>query len=275
MSSLIHQPHHSPGSKHLRLWIAATVPAIVFAAFLLAPGSVAHKTHLALHGLCAQRPSHSLLIGGATLPMDARMTGIYIGAAVAIGWLVAAGRLRAVRIPSAPTTLTLAVFVVALAVDGLNALLVDLGAHHPYQPSNVLRLVTGILGGTALGIATGHLFAASVWARVDRVRAVVTSPADLLVPIGISLAIGGLATANLPILYAPFALGLLLASVGVFSLLGTIVVVLVSNRGWSHDVIEDLAPLFVAGFAAALVVIAALSWVRFAAELHFGLPQLT
>ena len=51
---------------------------------------------MALHGLCAQRPSHSLQIGGTTLPMDARMTGIYLGAAAtAVVWLIAARRLRA------------------------------------------------------------------------------------------------------------------------------------------------------------------------------------
>ncbi|MBW3632672.1 MAG: DUF2085 domain-containing protein [Chloroflexi bacterium] len=275
MSSFIREARQSPDSKHRRLSIVAVIPAVTFVAFLLAPGSVAQKTHLALHGLCAQRPSHSLQIGGATLPMDARMTGIYIGAAVAVGWLVAAHRLRAVRIPSFPVMFTLAVFVVALAVDGFNALLVDLGTHHPYEPSNKLRLVTGILGGTALGTMTGHLFAASVWARVDRLRSVVASPAELFVPVGISLAIGTLAMADLPILYAPFAFGLLLAAVALFSLLGTIVAALVSDRGWAQGAIEDLVPLLVAGFAAALVVIAALSWLRFAAEQFFGLPRLT
>src|SRR5688500_7625828 len=69
--------------------------AMVVVGFLLVPGDLAWKTHIALHGLCAQRPSHSLQIGGVTLPMDARMTGIYLGAAVTILWQVAARRLRA------------------------------------------------------------------------------------------------------------------------------------------------------------------------------------
>jgi uncharacterized membrane protein len=276
VSSLVREPREEwPVSKHRRLSVVAIVPSIVFVAFLLAPGSVAQKAHLALHGLCAQRPSHSLQIGGSTLPMDARMTGIYIGAAVAVGWLVAARRLRAARIPSFPVMFVLAVFVVALAVDGLNALLVDLGSAHPYAPSNELRLVTGILAGTALGIVIGHLFAASMWSQVNRRRAVVASPVELLLPIGISSALATLAKADLPILYAPFAVGLLVATVGVISLLGMIVVALVTDRGWSHDAIEDLAPLVLVGVIGAIVTIAGLSSLRFAAEQFFGLPQLT
>ena len=275
MSSLVREARRPRGLFDPRLPAVAGLLMVVFVAFLLAPGSVAWKTHIALHGLCAQRPSHSLQIGGTTLPMDARMTGIYIGAAVAVGWLVAAGRVRAIKTPSLPVVFTLAVFVLALAADGFNALLVDLGSAHPYEPSNELRLATGILAGTTLGIVIGHLLAASMWSQANRQRAVVASPLELLMPIGISSAIATVAMVDLPILYAPFAVGLLVATVGVFSLLGMIVVALVTDRGWSQDAIEELAPLVVAGVIGAIVTIAGLSWLRFAAEQFFGLPQLT
>ena len=275
MSSLVRKPRRPQSLFHRRLPAVAGFLMVVFVAFLLAPGSVAWKTHVALHGLCGQRPSHSLQIAGTTLPMDARMTGIYIGAAVAVGWLAAAGRLRAIQTPSLPVVLTLAVFVLALVADGSNALLVDLGSAHPYEPSNELRLLTGILGGTTLGIVIGQIFAASIWGHANRQRAVVVSPLELLTPIGISGAIAILATVDLPILYAPFAVGLLVAAVGVFSLLGMIVVALITDRGWSHDANEDLAPLVVAGVIGAIVTIGGLSGLRFAAEQFFGLPQLT
>ena len=275
VSSLIREPRQSPSLSVARLPAVAGFLIVVFVAFLLVPGSVAWKTHVALHGLCAQRPSHSVRIGGATLPMDARMTGIYIGAAVAVICLIAARRLTSARTLSSSVVFTLAVFVFALAVDGFNALLVDLGSAHPYEPSNALRLATGILAGTALGIVIGQLFAASMWARPNRQRAVVTSPLELLVPISIASAIATLATVDLPNLYAPLAVGLLLAAVGVFSLLGMIVVALVADRGWSHHATEDLAPLAVAGFIGAIVTIAGLSWLRFLAEQIVGLSELT
>ena len=243
--------------------------------FLMAPGNLAWKTHVALHGLCAQRPSHSLQIGGATLPMDARMTGIYLAAAVTIIWLAAARRLRAARIPSPAVLALLVSFVVALAVDGFNALLVDLRFPTPYEPSNGLRIATGILGGTSLGAALSHLFANAMWAVVDRQRAVVTRPVELLIPIGVSGAIAGLALWDVPSLYAPFAVGLLIAAVSVFWLLAMVVVALVSDHGWSCRTVGDLAPLALTSLIAAMVTVGALAWLRFVAEQLFGLPKLT
>jgi uncharacterized membrane protein len=249
--------------------------AMVLVGFLVAPGNLAWKTHVVLHGLCAQRPSHSLTIGGVTLPMDARMTGIYLGAAVAILWLVAAHRLRATRVPSPAVLVLLAAFVVALAVDGFNALVVDLRFPTPYEPSNSLRMATGILGGTSLGVALGHLFAGSMWAQGNRQRAVVTRPVELLTPIGVSGVIAVLAFMDIPLLYGPFALGLLVAAVGVFWLLTMVVVALVSERCWTCRTPADLAPLAVTSLVVALITIGGLSWLRFVAEQLFGLPKLT
>ncbi len=248
---------------------------MVFAAFLVAPGDVAMKTHVALHGLCAQRSSHSLQIGGATLPMDARMTGIYLGAAVTVIWLIAARRLRATGAPSVPVLAILASFVVSLAVDGFNAFLVDLRLPTLYEPSNILRIVTGVLAGTSLGVALAHLLASSIWVQGDRERAVVTRPVELLVPVGASGAMALLALSDVPLLYAPFAVGLVVAAVGVFWLLGIVLVALLSDRGWSCRTSGDLAPLALSSLIAAAVTVGGLSWLRFVAEQLFGLPKLT
>ena len=120
-----------------------------------------------------------------TLPMDARMTGIYLGAAATVVWLIAARRLRAARTPSLPVLVLLASFVVALAVDGFNAFFVDLRLPTMYEPSNLIRIATGVLAGIALGLALGYLFAVSVWAHGDRERAVVMKPVELLAPTGV------------------------------------------------------------------------------------------
>ncbi len=244
-------------------------------AFLIAPGTVASKAHVALHGLCAQRPSHSLQIGGTTLPMDARMTGIYLGAAAAVVWLIATRRLRATLVPSVPVLVILASFVVALAVDGFNALFVDLRLPAMYEPANLIRMATGVLAGIALGLTLGHLFANSVWAHGDRERAVVMNPVELLAPIGASAAIALLALADLPILYAPFAIGLVIAAVGVLWLLWIVLLAVLSDRGWSCRTWSDLAPLALPSLVAAIATVGALSGLRFAAEQLFGLPRLT
>jgi uncharacterized membrane protein len=244
-------------------------------AFLILPGSIASKTHLALHGICAQRPSHSLHLGGAALPLDARMTGIYIGTVIAALWLMAVGGARRTATPPRGVLALLALFVVLLAADGFNALAVDLGLPHLYPPANWLRLVTGILGGTAMGVALAHLLAATLWARPDRRRAVVERPALLIPPILIALAVGGLALSGLPILFAPFAVGLFVAALGVFAAIAAIALALVTNRGWAYGSFRAMAPLVCGGLIVAIGLLAALSWARLLAESWLGLPKLT
>lgn len=254
--------------------LAGTALAAV-GVFLLLPGSIASKTHLALHGICAQRPSHSLRIGGELLPMDARMTGIYIGAAVTAIWLVVAGAATYARVPPRRVVAILALFVGLLGADGFNALAFDLGLPHPYEPSNVLRLATGVLGGVALGVALTFLFAATMWARPDRARPLVNHPATLAVPLGIGCALGGLALSGLPVLYGPFALGLLVAAGGVFAMLAIIALALVSNRAWTYGSFLEMGAIACVGVVAAVGLMAALAGMRIGLETWFGLPLLT
>jgi uncharacterized membrane protein len=275
VSALVRNSTPKQESLDCRPLILGGFAATVLIAFLIAPGNIVTKAHIALHGLCAQRPSHSLQIGDTTLPMDARMTGIYLGAAATVVWLIAVRRLRATRLPSRPVLVLVAAFVVALAVDGVNALFVDLQLPTMYEPSNFIRLATGVLAGTALGLALGHVFASSIWADGDRQRAVVMKPVELLAPIGASAVIALLALSDVPMLYAPFAVGLVVAAVGVFWLLGIVVLALLSNGGWSYQTWSDLTPLALTSLIVSIVTVAALAGLRFAAEQMLGLPRLT
>jgi uncharacterized membrane protein len=275
VSALVRNSAPKRESVDCRPLILGGFAATVLIAFLIAPGNIASKAHIALHGLCAQRPSHSLQIGDTTLPMDARMTGIYLGAAAMVVWLVAVRRLRATRLPSGSVLVLLAAFVVALAVDGVNALFVDLRLPTMYEPSNFTRVVTGVLAGTALGLALGYIFASSIWADGDRERAVVMKPVELLAPIGASAAIALLALSDLPMLYAPFAVGLVVAAVSVFWLLAIVVLALLSNGSWSYQTWSDLTPLALTSLIVAILTVSALAGLRFAAEQMLGLPRLT
>ncbi len=137
----------------------------VFGLFVV-PWPIATKLQGVVHGLCAQRPSHSFALGGTNLPFDARMAGIYGGVLTTLAFLVARGRWRAIRLPPWPILALIAGFVALMGLDGVNSTLQDFGLPFAYEPDNRLRLATGLLMGVALGLLLCYLTSATLWAYV-------------------------------------------------------------------------------------------------------------
>lgn len=275
MASFIRHIEADSGSRRRGHWLFAGCLMALGAGFVLVPGELASKSSAMLHGLCAQRPSHSFRLGESVLPMDARMTGIYFGAAATLSWLALSGRLHASGLAPRRVVAVLAVFVALMAIDGFNALFVDLALPHPYEPRNAIRFVTGGLAGTALGVALGYLFAISIWRRSTIEQSVVSSLWQLAPPLTATAVIGAAVMTGLGFLYAPVAIALVVASIGVFWVLATVLLALVSNRAWAYDDYAQLTGIASAGLVAALVVVVLLASLRFMAETYFGLPNLS
>lgn len=248
---------------------------VLAAGFAFAPGNLEAKAHFAMHGLCAQRPSHSLQLGGSVLPFDARMTGLYLGAAATFMWVATAGRLKSRRLPRMRILGLLIVLVIVLAADGLNALLVDLGLQYAYEPQNTLRLATGVLAGISLGVGLAYLFAVTIWAQGNPTQATVSEPWELVPPLAIASLLAALAHSGLPVLFAPLAIALIVAAIGVFWTLTTVLLALILNRSWSFRTYGELAPLASAALLLACLAIAAMAGLRLFAESLLHLPQLT
>lgn len=147
-----------------KLWLVTLIVAGAGCWFLLqSGGSFAYTSRTVLHGLCAQQPAHSMVVGGELLPFDSRMTGIYSGALLCWCVLAAIGRVITKRIPPMPVITTLAVAVALLAVDGFNSLFVDLGIWQVYEPQNAIRFFTGFGTGVALTTLLSWLIGSSLW----------------------------------------------------------------------------------------------------------------
>jgi len=259
-----------------RQWpVLPGVALLVVLGFLLVPGSLEHKAHLALHGLCAQRPSHSFLLGGQTLPFDARMTGIYGGFAAAFGYLLARGRLRAFRLPPRSVLVVLAGFVALMAFDGINSLLVDLRLPHPYPPDNRLRLLTGLLTGTALAVILCFLLASTLWRQGDWQRATVERPRELLLIGLLQLPVAGVVVSGLGLVYAPLTVLLLASATAVVAAMALVVLLLLRRADRTFAGYADLQLAGAVALILGIAAMAALAGGRLWLERAFGAPLLT
>ena len=159
-----------PSLNHLWPWLATILAGI--ALFLVFPGDFTHKANWVLHGLCAQNPNHTHRLGDELLPLDARCVGIYTGTILTLVILAARGRLLAMELPQKKFLAVLGVFFATLALDGGNSLLGDLGWWHPWESSNLTRVVSGYLMGIAMAVALVWLVAGTVFRIGDNEPAI-------------------------------------------------------------------------------------------------------
>lgn len=241
--------------------------------FLAAPWSWQHKAHAALHGLCAQTPSHTLYLGDVPLPFDSRMTGIYGGFLATMIVLVARGRHRSARLPGWPVIGLLASFVLAMAVDGFNSLLLDLLRPNLYPPDNRLRLLTGTATGISLAVVVCYLFALSLWRAPDpRARVVIGRDVPLLLTAQIPFV--ALALSGAGWLAFPLSLLLVIAAVIVISSLALVAIVLFRRLDATFDTVRELHGVATAAVLAGVAVMASLSGARFLLEHLLNIQSL-
>jgi uncharacterized membrane protein len=156
-----------PSGRLLRLGIVLPLVLIVVA-LLLPPRSLTAKASLVGYGICHQMPDHAYQPGGTPLPLCARCSGTFLGAILAMGFIVLSGRGRASGLAPVPVLVALVLFFLIWAADGLNSFAGDLPwLPQIYQPSNLLRLITGTLNGLTLGVLLHTLTAFTLWSELD------------------------------------------------------------------------------------------------------------
>lgn len=238
--------------------------------FLAAPWPLSEKAHAVLHGLCAQTPSHTILLGGQPLPFDARMTGIYSGLAVIMAIVGARTRFRAAGIPAWPLLGALAALVAIMAVDGFNSLFLDIGMWHLYEPQNWLRLVTGAGAGVALGATLLYLLGATVWERPE--TATVVSWRDLGMTTLVWALVAGLFLSGWGVLHSVMSIGLVIAAVATICTIAYLMLTLTRMTNNRHRSFADLGAEGAAGIMLGLIAVGLLAGGRFALEFWLGIP---
>lgn len=252
------------------LWPTIIVGGILMLAVL--PGGFAEKSKLLLHGLCAQTPGHTFSLGGQPLPFDARMTGIYTGVLGTAGYLAVRGRLLAQQLPGKPILAMLALFVVAMGLDGFNSLFTDIGIWHPWTTTNATRVITGYLAGVTLTVALVWLLSGTVFQVADR-RPIKDSWRDLV------SSVASLGPIGLVLWIAPGWLYVPVSSLLVFSawiVLGTLALVTVLLISRFDERIVQRAQLHLPGAVGLVLGLAAMLMLAFGRqwlEATLGIPS--
>jgi len=232
----------------LRILGMLLAAAIVGVWLALTPGGLLGKADAVAYAVCHRIDARSFHLGERAMPLCARCTGMHLGALVTGLFFVIRGRRRAGQYPSRAIAATLGVFALAFAVDGINSYLTlfpDLP--HLYEPSNLLRISTGMLLGVGLATVMYATFNQSVWKDWSPEPALRTF-ADLAVLLAIEAAVVGLVLSENPLLLYPLSILGSLAIIGLLTAVYTVMILLILKRenqakGWRELVFPLLGGL--------------------------------
>ncbi len=254
------------GEQCLRWAVAWWLVVLVLFFLLPLPGGrevgLAERVWAAAHGVCAQKEGHMLFLGGHVLPLCARDSGIYLGALLAVLYLLAIGRGWAGGRPPRWFWRVVWGSIGFFAVDVANSVADDWFFGGVYRPHNLLRLTSGLL----MGLVTGVLLLWALhlsFARRRPERPIVDRPAGFL---GLLLveALGGLALwSGWGWLYLPMTVLTLGGMVGML-LVGVWLLFLFWTRGREPvPGFREAAPAFFWAGVTTVALIASLSWLRY------------
>jgi uncharacterized membrane protein len=240
----------------LALFCVAAVLLIVH------PWSWPEKLFAVAYGLDPQRPSHSYVLGGVQMPLEARKVGMFGGFLVTCLALAAIGRARAAAFPPRRILAVLVLFVALMGFDGVNATLYDLTLPHLYAPDLRLRLATGLLTGLAMASLLLPALNGSLW-RSLRLVPSLANGRELAGALLICAGFGLLVDARRAVLYYPISAvsvgGLLIE----LAAINTIFLLVLLRRVGTADRWRDALPTTSLALLATVLELAVMSLVRY------------
>ena len=256
----VHAGRWLPPAK-TRRWLAVIASLLI--GFVLAPWPLLDKLWAIGYGICPQRVSHSYFLAGRQLPLEAREAGMFVGYLLAVLVFAGLGRFRARELPTWPLLVVLALFGGSMAFDGVNNTLYDMGLFHLYAPYNPARLITGLLMGATMAGLVWPIFNMTVWRHAPAVPAL-----DRWWQLGIVLLVLGFFAAVIMLgvdwLLYPVSLLITTGQVMLLVTLGAIIAAFTLRREGRATSVWDLLPLIVAGLGLTVLLLGAMSAMRYA-----------
>jgi len=252
--------------------LAVAALAVILAYLLAPPHTVLDGADRAAYAVCHRIAARSFVFAGRPLPLCARCSGTYLGAAAGLIVIAARGRRRAAQLPAPAILAVFGLFLLAWAVDGFNSFLTlvpDLP--HLYEPRNLLRLITGTLEGLAIAAVMLPVVNLTLWASPEPRRSIGSSRDLGWMLVAAAAVIAAVNSEWAPLLY-PLAVFSELAILGLVGLVNAMLVLIVMRReGRATRPRDALLPLLL-GVALAVLELTAIGLARAALTDRFGLP---
>lgn len=238
------------------------VTGLVFGAWLLlTPSGLLGKADAAGYAVCHRIDARSFHIGERQTPLCARCSGMYLGALLGLVYLSRYGR-RA-GMPVKNVLVVLGFFFLMFGLDGLNSYL-HLFPVFPgvYEPSNVMRLLTGT--GLGLGIAAVLMPVVhqTIWPVYDS-RPALAGWRDFLPLLGLALLLDLMILSEVPLLLYPLAVLSAVSIVLILTMVYGVVWTLISKQENRVQHYRQLWPVVTAGFLTAILQIGVIDAGRF------------
>lgn len=257
----------APGSR--LTWIAVILLLAVGTVWvLLTPEGILGKADAAGYAVCHRIPERSFTLpGGRPVPLCARCSGTFLGVLVGLlGPSLLFGRRRAGGFPRLGMMIVMLGMTAWWGFDGANSfahLIPREGLPRLYEPTNFLRLTTGMFHGITMGGLILPVLNATVWAGATD-EPILDRWWELLALYGIGAALIAMVYSEIAVFLYPLAL---LSAVGVVAILAVVMTVFVTTvlgRENRARTLADAAPLVLLGLTAALVMIGGIDAVRYA-----------
>ncbi|MEI8167118.1 MAG: DUF2085 domain-containing protein [Chloroflexales bacterium] len=243
-------------------WMFIGLFGVLLAALVFWPGApLDWKLYAVVHGVCAQQ--HNITLGGAQFPICARNSGIYMSFLLTLGYLYAIGRGRAGGLPPWHLNAALVAFVVIMGVDGFNSLAVDLGQPHLYPPDNLLRTLTGMGLGVAIGVMLHLVLNKTLRKDVDDHQPILKHWWELLGILGLNALVLVAIYGNLSFMYWPLAFTAFFGITGVLYLVSLLLTSLVMGYEGRVTRLRQLARPAAVAFIPTLLILGLMAWLRF------------
>jgi uncharacterized membrane protein len=242
---------------------------LIFIIWLLAtPTGIWGKADAVGYAVCHRIDVRSFYIGAIQLPLCVRCTGQYLGAVIALVLLSIYGRHRT-GTPPKRVIVGMVFLIFFYAIDGLNSyfylppfIQMFPGMPHLYEPSNVLRLLSGTGMGLVIGIVLYAAFWGSMLIEPDS-KAAISNLKTFFIFLGIGFLVDLLILTESKYVLFPAAL---VSTAGVLILLTIVYTMLwvgVVRKENHFTKLSQISRYLVVGFLITIIQIAIFDLIRF------------